>query len=443
MTVTSRAVRPSKGSRTTPPTVGGPAGAVPAVTSDDRGLGRGTSLVSYSAIPVLLTLLGTPPEVPQSVRVETSVETWRAQAVADDVSRFLAARIQEAWSPDTDAEEPQFDVRLRWPGPEQVNIRVAQGARTWVDRPLPVDDPAAARAMVWLLVRSTIERALVHAALPPPSPAPVAPIQQTPPIPRPVSDPGPAEQGGVEVALADEDKDAAWLAAPEAPAKVETASVAEAPPPPTPPRTPDRPAPPAATSSAGASAAGGRQHGLRRLWSAPFSLGPRDAVEAALVMRGFADPGSGFGWGPAAQARLLLEDHLVLGGELGYRAERKGSDVEVDHVPVTLLAGYRFDESIPLEIGATATLDARFVTVTQTDGANQVDTTGVALGILLGTYARSFYPLWQKADSELRLFGEVGAGFGLLRSAYVVDGQREEDAVVTFSTGVGLEWRWR
>lgn len=398
--------------------------------------------MTHATLSMLLIGLSMSPTAPESVAIDTDVQTWRAQAVADDVSGFLVTRVQEAWGLVPTAPDPQFSVRLTWPGPDRVQITVRQGDRQWVDRPLPVDDPSSARAMVWLLVRSTIERALVHAAAPPTAEA--APVDETPAIPRtpappapprPPAPPAPAaapeDPSEVEVALVDEDKDAAWLAG-----STESATVAAAPPPAPSPEA-DAPATPSASRTSSAPG------GIRRLWTAPFALADGDAVEAAVIMRGFADPSSGFGWGPAAQARLVLSERWVLGGELGYRSEHKGDAFEVDHVPLTLLAGYRFGESLPLELGLSATLDTRFVTARANDGQSVTDTTGVTAGLLFGGYARGFYSLWARGGDEVRVFGELATRFGAVRSAYVIEGEREQDAVVTFSTGVGLEWRWR
>ena len=112
-------------------------------------------------------------------------------------------------------------------------------------------------------------------------------------------------------------------------------------------------------------------------------------------------------------------------------------------MPLTLLADYRFTEVLPFEVGTSATLDTRFVSASSVDNGTRVDTTGFTAGLLLGVYARGYYELWSQKGSELRIFGEVATRFGLRRSAYVVDGQREQDSVVTFDSGFGLEWRWR
>lgn len=384
--------------------------------------------MSTAVLPIMIFAAGMSAQGPNSVVLTTEVHTWRAQAVANDVSGFLADRMHETWGL-TPAQEPgQFSVRLRWPAPEQVRITISQGSRQWVDRPLPVDDPSSARAMVWLLVRSTVERALIHSGhvaqdeTPPIAAAPVVTPVAAPPTPGP----------DVKVDLVTADEDSAWLADAASPTKTATrAATVEA---------PLAPTPPAPSSRASTTAHG---HGLRRLWLAPFALGPGDAVEAAVVMRGYADPNSGFGWGPAVQARLQLSDHFILGGELGVRAEDKSSNLTVTHIPITLLAGYRFGEGLPLELGVSGTIDPRVVSSRRTTNGQEVDSVGGAVGVLLGTYARAYYSLWTKDSSELRLVGEVGARFGVVRSAYFVDGQTEQDAVVAFSSGLGLEWRWR
>jgi hypothetical protein len=376
--------------------------------------------------PALLVLLavGLSPAGPRSLALRSEVFAPEARPAAEDVEAFVTERMMGSWGLAPVVGPAQFTVTLAWAAREQVRIQIKDDERVWVDRPLPVDDPSATRAMVWLLVRSTVERVLLRAA----------PEDPTPPIAQAVvhvapAAPVPGSGVAVEALPAGEGDD--FLDPPA----TATATLAEAP-------TPPDEAPPApATPAVAPAAAVAPTPGLSRLWRAPFALAPGERLSAALVMRAYADPNTGFGWGPAASARLQLANRFLFGGELGYRSERADS-LDIDHVPLTLLAGYVF-ESIPVEVGAATSLDLRVVTAQVAAAGQPNERSGLAAGLTAGAYARAFYPVYTKDASELRLVADAGLRFALLRSAYVVNEQRQEDAVVSFSTGLGLEWRWR
>lgn len=379
--------------------------------------------------PALLMLLavGLSPAGPRSLALKSEIYAPEARPVAEDVEAFVLARMEESWGLAPVVGNAQFTVTLAWAAREQVRIQIKDAERVWVDRPLPVDDPSATRAMVWLLVRSTVERVLLRGA----------PEDETPPIAQLAHDEAAPGSGVAVEAVAGDDED--WLAPPEPvlsdEAPTATTTVAEAaPPPPTPPAAPDAPAAPTAVPAG--------PHGLARMWTAPFSLREDERLSAALVMRGYADPVTGFGWGPAASARLQLSNRFLFGGEVGFRAEHPSDALEVAHIPLTLLGGYAF-EGIPLEIGATASLDLRAVAARVSETGTQAERSGFAAGLTTGAYARAFYPVYARGNSELRLVADAGLRFALVRSAYVVGDQRVEESVVNFSTGLGLEWRWR
>lgn len=330
------------------------------------------------------------------VVLESQVEDPAAAASAETVAQYLEAQIQGTWP-----ESPgDFQVRLTWPDAATVRIRVAQADRTWVDRPIAVEDPDAARALVWLLVRSTIERVGLRAP---------APVDETPPIP--------VAGAATEVETAS----VAEAPPPPPPAPAEASPEAEPPTPATPPRSPRR--------------------GLRRLTEAPFQLRADDQLLGAIAFRGFADPTSGFGWGPVFSTRLVLGGTWVVGAEFGFRSEQRTDNLTVNHIPFSALVGYRLATEWPVELGASLTFDPR--EVRNQNAAGTVDVTSLSLGIQTGLYARTHYTLWRNTKAELRLVGTVGTRFGLLRSGYTLDGNREEDAVVAFDTSVGVEWRWR
>lgn len=367
--------------------------------------------MTTALLPILLLTASLNPQAPTSVAMTSKVQTWRAQAVANDVSAYLAERVHEAWALDAMQEPAQFEVMLRWPGPHEVQITIRQAERVWVDRPLKVDDPSSARAMVWLLVRSTVERALMHGA--------VSTEPTTPPI---APEPEPAPTASATVAMN----------APTGPTPTMTTTVATG-------------LPDAAAASPGAattSSVGGRQMSLSRLWDRPFTLMPGDAVEGSVMMRTYADPSSGFSAGLSVQARLQLDYNFIIGGEVGFYSENKATNLDLHHVPIGVFAGYSFGEELPLELGVSATLDGRVVSVQGTQMANPTNSLGVAVGLLAGAYARTHYSLWNKDSLELRVVGEFAMNVALLRSAYVVAAERFEDGPLVVTSAVGLQWRW-
>ncbi len=382
-------------------------------------------------LPILLLTAGLNPQGPSSVALTSQVQTWRAQAVANDVSAYLAERVYEAWALDSVQEPAQFDVTLRWPDPGQVQITIRQAERIWVDRPLKVEDPSSARAMVWLLVRSTVERALMHAAASPETP----PIAETPPIGDvPVADvpvaTEPAEPPPVVPPPAMEIQPTVSATIAVAPI-VATASVAAT--------SPSEPTP---TPVAKTSSVGSRQLTLSRLWERPYEMKPGEAIEGSMVMRSYVDVNSGVSAGLAVQARLQIDHNFVLGGEVGFYDEDKATNLSIKHLPISVNAGYVFSQDLPLEIGVSATFDARLVSVQGTQPMNPTNSLGVAAGLLTGAYVRTYYTFWQKDAAELRVTGEFTLNMALARSAYIVASQRIEDGPVLLSTGVGLQWRW-
>ncbi len=102
------------------------------------------------------------------------------------VRAHLTQRIRETWGIEVDATPPitptdgTFYIHLDWPSPQEVVVGVALPEQTLAERSIEVEDLDATAATVWLLVQSTVERALLSPAAianeqPPPA-APEAPL---------------------------------------------------------------------------------------------------------------------------------------------------------------------------------------------------------------------------------------------------------------------------
>lgn len=98
----------------------------------------------------------------------TSSRTQAIYEASTGMREHLAERIEETWGIEPDATPPlhgndsTFYVHLDWPGPERVVVGVALPEQTLVERSIEANDLETAMVMVWLLVRSTIDRALLR-----------------------------------------------------------------------------------------------------------------------------------------------------------------------------------------------------------------------------------------------------------------------------------------
>ncbi len=381
-------------------------------------------MAPIASLVVLAALSQTPSAESGDALILESIRTSTAVDRRDlaDVEVFLAERIRESWGVEVSNTPPiteggrHFFVTLMWRTPELVLLRVAERDATHVEREVVVADPTSGRAILWLAIRSSIERAL--AAMPP-----------APTVEEMLDDMAEGTKAREEIAAANAEADAA----PEPPA------------PPEPPATPSSPAGPPPTPTTVTPTATGDvmdprlYENFATMWAnrSPPSPG---AITAAVLARGTVDGGLGFG--PAAQLQYTFNRWLTVGGELAYysidRAFRTSPtatlDVHIAHVPLTAMASMQPLLEVPLELGARATLDLQLVTA---------DSTSAGVRVLTGPFARSSLPFYVGDSDGASFIAEIKADFAVVRGAYNFGNQRFVDPFVSVGAAVGVEYRWR
>ncbi len=389
---------------------------------------------------IVLALMATAAS-PDAILLETRVDEKAALPVADDVDTFIGERMKEAWGitvlrQDRGGDAGRvFVVDLHWFAPDEVNIRIAEPGEVHVDRSVPIDDRSAARALVWLLVRSTIERVVLrgedtghqhsHAETQPApiAPAAEAPAAETPPVATP------------PVAAAPE--------VPEPQIGTETTTVAEAA-----PETPvaeDMMSDVVPSATMRQSITGERSvsdmardnyNQLSATASAPVNLGGFSGLSVGLVARGYGDTsGTGLQASPNLQVRLR-NGNWNFGGEVGYRRENPTGGT-FDHVPVSVLGGYTL--GLGLELGVMATAD--FKRINLSDGMGQT-ARGQSIGLLAGGYLRGAWAVYDSDVYELAVVADLSFSPYLLRQRYVVGQLRVDEGPFLVGAGVGMEIRW-
>ena len=372
------------------------------------------------------------------IKLVTEVEDEAARAVATSVEAYVIDRVRDAWGIESnsgvgaESRGRQFDISLIWERPEEVTIRISEGMDILVARPVEVGDPDAARALVWLLVRSTIERVVLRDD----EGAQVGSIPAVAP-----SLPGVSSETGdvADVELVSDADIEPLIEEPE----------------PEPPE-PEVPATDAVALSVpqaelednaeSEESSEATEPEVRAQSEAkPKRRLDADVISAGVAARAYADSASGLASGPALQLRLRLQHWLYVGLELGFRTETRevfrtgnagqGLDTfEIQHVPLTLSGGVQPLRNLPVEFGAALTIDMRRLTT--------VENTGTTVGIMLGGYSRIFWDFWTSDRNSIALFGDLMLSVPAVRQAYVVGDSREEDGLLVFGAGAGLEWRW-
>jgi hypothetical protein len=93
---------------------------------------------------------------------------------------FLRARIFDAWGIDAQAQEPvpaksgDVIVRITAPAPGEIAVSVEEGTKTITERTLLAKNDDSPAPMVWMLVKSTVSRALAPAPIVPEATASIA-----------------------------------------------------------------------------------------------------------------------------------------------------------------------------------------------------------------------------------------------------------------------------
>lgn len=162
--------------------------------------------------------------------------------------------------------------------------------------------------------------------------------------------------------------------------------------------------------------------------AAPRSQG--QLAFAALAFGAIGGP-EGLGLGLAIQGRVPLAERLSGTLELGYRRADPLATLSVAHLPISAMFGYQLDASLPLEVGARATLDPRLVVEQDTGDV------GLGLGLGVGPYARVAVPF-----ESVAFVGQLDVQAGLLRQAYQVGGERAVDPVLSVQVSLGVEYQW-
>lgn len=156
----------------------------------------------------------------------------------------------------------------------------------------------------------------------------------------------------------------------------------------------------------------------------------RELAFAALAYGAIGGP-EGVGLGLAVQGRAFLANGLSATLELGYRRVDPLATLSVAHLPISALFGYQLDASLPLEVGARATLDPRVVVEQDTGDL------GLGLGLGVGPYARVALPF-----ESVAFVGQLDVQAGLLRQAYQVGSERVVDPVLSLQVSLGVEYAW-
>lgn len=375
-------------------------------------------MASVVTLAVLVTALGQTPSaesgdalVLESIATSTTVDK-RALA---DVEVFLADRIQEAWGVEVSNTPPiteggrHFFVTLLWRSPERVLVRLAERDAVHVEREVEIADPASGRALLWLAIRSSIERAL--ASMPPP------PTHEQILADMARDDAVRAELAAEQVA------DPEPVAPPAAPAP---------PPMPEPPSTPAVPAPTRVVPVTGGDVMDPKLYEtFSTMWAnrAPPSPG---AISAAVLARGTIDGGLGFG--PAAQLEYTFNRWLTVGGEIAYYSVEPELDISIAHVPLTAMASMQPVLDLPLEVGLRTTLDIQVV---------RSDEIAAGVRLLTGPFARSSLPFYVGETDGASFIAELKADFAVVRGAYNLNNRRFVDPFASIGAAVGVEYRWR
>jgi hypothetical protein len=236
----------------------------------------------------------------------TSSRTLAIYESSAAIRTHLDARIRETWgvspesTPPIDPSARTYFVHLDWPSPNEVVVGIADAADTLSERTIAAHDLETAKVVVWLNVRSTIERSLV------------VPSHETPEIGAPAVEP---------VA---------------APAAIEA---------------PDAPPVPAAEPAAVVVGEG-----------SPIQIRKPERFSIGVLALGNVDSGSGFSAVPTLQGRMMLHKWLIVGVELTFRHEELTETAgDVYHIPITGFVGARPWDSLPMELGLATTFDPKIV----------------------------------------------------------------------------------
>jgi hypothetical protein len=131
---------------------------------------------------------------PQDEQMHLTLDVAPSQRVPD-LDIFLAERVADTWGGEALAasdDQSRFRVGVSWLAERSAEVAVDEGDVRLAQRILVITDPGAAKLTIWLLVKSTIRRALVSARpaappIEPPARAAVTVSASAPAAPEPLS----------------------------------------------------------------------------------------------------------------------------------------------------------------------------------------------------------------------------------------------------------------
>lgn len=129
---------------------------------------------------------------PRDEQMRLTLDVADSEGVPD-LGAFLAERASGTWGAEAIAQDgttARFRVQVSWPAERSVKVAVDEKDVRLADRILVVTDAGAAKLTIWLLVKSTINRAMLGSVPvgPRPEPPPAAHVGPSPvPLPAPLS----------------------------------------------------------------------------------------------------------------------------------------------------------------------------------------------------------------------------------------------------------------
>jgi len=115
----------------------------------------------------LLVMLAGAPE-PQPQRAIALHIMTVGESFDDAVEPYLRERAARSWRLDNEAPEATFFCVITWlPQSREIEIVIARGDAVLTRRQIAVDGSDAAKATLWLILRSSLRRALTEAPAPP------------------------------------------------------------------------------------------------------------------------------------------------------------------------------------------------------------------------------------------------------------------------------------
>lgn len=378
-------------------------------------------MASIGTLVFALAAAGQAPAEADAVILQSVVSSADVSQVdVDEVEAFLETRIRDTWGVEVSRTPPieergrHFFVTLDWRGKTAAHVHLSERDVVHVDRKVAIADPKSGRAILWLAIRSSIERALT--AMPP---APTV--------------------GEMIEKMADEAETSSVAEAPEpAPEPEPVAETAPEPAPESEPEPVAEAAPAPAPTPTTVEPARKRDPVDPRLWASFDSIWMNrptptaGAWSGSVLLRGAVD--GGIGVGPSLQTHYIVGRWLTVGGEIGWYGTSPARDVGIDHIPLTLMAGTQPTLDIPLELGVRTTLDIQIVSMpNRTEGGARW---------LLGPYARSSLPFYVGERDNASFVAEFRLDFALARGAYTVNNNRIVDPFVGLGAAVGVEYRW-